>query len=72
MAATQEVRLPAVLTQRLLKIPDCKRPYAWRRKQLEYIWEDLDLLGPGDSQSVGTPEALAPATTPRAAGVTDP
>lgn len=54
MPSTQEVRLPAVINERLLEIPDYQRPYAWRRKQLEDLWEDLDLLGPAGSHYAGT------------------
>jgi hypothetical protein len=52
--STQEVRLPAVINERLLEVPDYQRPYAWRRKQLEDLWEDLDLLGPKGSHYAGT------------------
>ena len=41
----QEVRLPAVVGDRLLIVPDYQRPYAWGDKQLGDLWEDLDLLG---------------------------
>lgn len=41
----QEVRLPAIVNDRLLVVPDYQRPYAWDRKQLVDLWEDLDLLG---------------------------
>jgi hypothetical protein len=51
---TQEVRLPAVVNERLLEVPDYQRPYAWRRKQLEDLWEDLDLLGPRGGHYSGT------------------
>ena len=54
MANTQEVRLPAVISERLLEVPDYQRPYAWRKKQLEDLWEDLDLLGPTGSHYAGT------------------
>lgn len=54
MPSTQEVRLPAIVSERLLEIPDYQRPYAWRRKQLTDLWEDLDLLGPTRSHYAGT------------------
>ena len=54
MPSTQEVRLPAVMNERLLEIPDYQRPYAWRRKQLNDLWEDLDLLGRSGSHYAGT------------------
>lgn len=54
MASTQEVRLPAVITERLLEVPDYQRPYAWRKKHLDDLWEDLDLLGSNGSHYAGT------------------
>ncbi len=48
----QEVRLPAVVGDRLLIVPDYQRPYAWGEKQLSDLWEDLDLLG--SVQAAGT------------------
>lgn len=54
MPSTQEVRLPAVMNERLLEIPDYQRPYAWQEKQLADLWEDLDLLGPSGSHYAGT------------------
>src|ERR1700676_819596 len=51
---TQEVHLPAVVNERLLEVPDYQRPYAWRKKQLEDLWEDLDLLGPRGGHYAGT------------------
>ena len=54
MPNTQEVRLPAVVNERLLEIPDYQRPYSWGRKQLQDLWEDLDLLGPVGSHYAGT------------------
>ncbi|WP_447646194.1 DUF262 domain-containing protein [Nocardioides zeae] len=54
MANAQEVRLPAVIAERMLEIPDYQRPYAWREKQLSDLWEDLDLLGPRNSHYAGT------------------
>lgn len=47
MPAQQVITLPGVLSDRLLEIPDYQRPYAWELKQLEDLWEDLDLLGAG-------------------------
>lgn len=54
MPNTQELRLPAVVNERLLEVPDYQRPYAWRWKQLEDLWEDLDLLGPKGGHYAGT------------------
>lgn len=45
MAQTEETTLPRVVADRLLYVPDYQRPYAWGRKQLEDLWEDLDLTG---------------------------
>src|SRR5437660_11791984 len=42
------------MNERLLEVPDYQRPYAWQRKQLEDLWEDLDLLGPTGSHYAGT------------------
>ncbi|MGH3220519.1 MAG: DUF262 domain-containing protein, partial [Streptosporangiaceae bacterium] len=43
-----------MLTDRLLEVPDYQRPYAWERKQLEDLWEDLDLMGPKGQHYYGT------------------
>src|ERR1017187_7950138 len=53
MPSTQEVRLPQVVGDRLLLIPDYQRPYAWGSKQLEDLWEDVDLRGPSGSHYAG-------------------
>ncbi len=49
-----QLRLPAVMNERLLLIADYQRPYAWERKQLQDLWDDLDLLGTGHSHYAGT------------------
>jgi hypothetical protein len=49
-----QLRLPAVMNERLLLIADYQRPYAWERKQLQDLWDDLDLLGTGRSHYAGT------------------
>jgi hypothetical protein len=54
MPSTQELRLPQVVSDRLLFIPDYQRPYAWEDKQLADLWEDLDLLGPHGTHYAGT------------------
>ncbi len=54
MPQNQEVRLPAVVRDRLLVIADYQRPYAWELKQLNDLWEDLDLLGPNRTHYAGT------------------
>lgn len=45
MPLSQEVRLPQVVSDRLLIVADYQRPYAWGEKQWHDLWEDLDLLG---------------------------
>lgn len=47
MAQSGEITLPKVVQGRLLEVADYQRPYAWEHKQLEDLWEDLDLLGKG-------------------------
>lgn len=47
MAQSGEITLPKVVQGRLLEVADYQRPYSWERKQLDDIWEDLDLLGKG-------------------------
>lgn len=47
MAQSGEITLPKVVQGRLLEVADYQRPYAWEHKQLEDLWEDLDLLGNG-------------------------
>lgn len=54
MTRQHEVTLQAVLAERLLKIPDYQRPYAWEEKQLADLWEDLDLLGSRGAHYAGT------------------
>ncbi len=54
MPQTQDFRLQAILSERLLEIPDYQRPFAWGPKQLTDLWEDLDLLGPTGTHYAGT------------------
>ena len=54
MAQQQEVTLAGVFNERFLIIPDYQRPYAWGPKQLDDLWEDLDLLGPSGKHYAGT------------------
>jgi hypothetical protein len=54
MPQSQEVRLPAVVADRLIEVPDYQRPYAWEEKQLNDLWEDLDLLGSAGTHYAGT------------------
>ncbi|WP_354500724.1 DUF262 domain-containing protein [Mycetocola sp. 2940] len=39
--------LSEVVSQRLFEVADYQRPYAWESKQLQDLWDDLDLLGSG-------------------------
>lgn len=54
MVNNAQLRLPAVMNERLMLIADYQRPYAWERKQLQDLWDDLDLLGTGRSHYAGT------------------
>ncbi|MHA6781143.1 DUF262 domain-containing protein [Pseudonocardia saturnea] len=54
MPQDQEQRLPKIVGERMLEIADYQRPYAWERKQLIDLWEDLDLLGPQGTHYAGT------------------
>ncbi|MGO0575485.1 DUF262 domain-containing protein [Ornithinimicrobium panacihumi] len=44
MVGQQELTLQSVASERLFRIPDYQRPYAWERKQLEDLWSDLNLM----------------------------
>jgi hypothetical protein len=54
MPQSQEVTLLQVMSDRLLIIADYQRPYAWGEKQLDDLWEDLDLLGYSGTHYAGT------------------
>ena len=54
MSQDQEQRLPKIVSERMLEIADYQRPYAWGRKQLHDLWEDLDLLGSHGTHYAGT------------------
>lgn len=54
MPQNQDVTLTTVLNDRLLVIPDYQRSYAWEKKQLRDLWEDIDLLGPTGTHYAGT------------------
>lgn len=54
MANHQEVNLQAVVSDKLLLVPDYQRPYAWGQGQLDDLWEDLDVLGPHGRHYTGT------------------
>lgn len=47
MSQNMRLTLPQVVSQRLFEVADYQRPYAWESKQLQDLWEDLDLLGTG-------------------------
>jgi hypothetical protein len=50
----QEQRLPKIVGERIFEIADYQRPYAWEHKQLNDLWEDLDLLGSHGTHYAGT------------------
>lgn len=54
MPNDQEQRLPQIVGERLLVIADYQRPYAWGRKQLADLWEDIDLIGHQGTHYAGT------------------
>ena len=43
--ADQLLNLEAVLQDKLIEVADYQRPYAWGEKQLQDLWQDLDLIG---------------------------
>ena len=43
-----------LFTDKVLRIPDYQRGYAWERQQLEDFWEDLEYLGPDKDHYTGT------------------
>ena len=42
-----------IFTERLLRIPDYQRGYAWTEKQLKDYWSDLIQLEPGKNHYIG-------------------
>lgn len=54
MPQDQEQRLPKIVGERMLEVADYQRPYAWEHKQLNDLWEDLDLLGSHGTHYAGT------------------
>jgi len=42
-----------IFTERLLRIPDYQRGYAWTKKQLKDYWNDLTQLEPGKNHYIG-------------------
>lgn len=51
---TNAVTLLGALKERLLVVPDYQRPYAWEKRQLEDLWQDLDLMTDGSKHYTGT------------------
>lgn len=47
MANQQELTLQEVASARMFEVPDYQRPYAWETKQLQDLWDDLDLMSSG-------------------------
>jgi len=43
-----------LFTDKVLRIPDYQRGYAWEGQQLEDFWEDLEYLGPDKDHYTGT------------------
>jgi hypothetical protein len=43
-----------LFTDKVLRIPDYQRGYAWNQQQLEDFWEDLEYLGPDKDHYTGT------------------
>lgn len=50
----QDASLREVVQDRLFVVPDYQRPYAWDKKQLKDLWDDLDLMGPQGRHYTGT------------------
>jgi len=42
-----------LFTDKVLRIPDYQRGYAWKEQQLEDFWEDLEYLGPDKDHYTG-------------------
>lgn len=47
-------RLPDILASKMFIVPDYQRPYAWQQRQLEDLWQDLDLMTDGAKHYTGT------------------
>ncbi|AKU14874.1 DUF262 domain-containing protein [Luteipulveratus mongoliensis] len=48
------VTLLGALKERLFVVPDYQRPYAWEKRQLDDLWQDLDLMADGSKHYTGT------------------
>ena len=49
----QLLTLSKIFTERLFRIPDYQRGYAWTDKQLQDFWNDLEQLGIGHNHYIG-------------------
>lgn len=61
---TQLYSLSKIFTERLFRIPDYQRGYAWGERQLKDFWSDIHQLEEGHNHYTGvlTLEAVDPAT----------
>jgi uncharacterized protein with ParB-like and HNH nuclease domain len=50
---TQLLTLSKIFTERLFRIPDYQRGYAWTDKQLRDFWNDIQQLEPGRNHYTG-------------------
>ncbi|MEJ6486312.1 DUF262 domain-containing protein [Nostoc punctiforme UO1] len=50
---TQLQSLSKIFTERLFRIPDYQRGYAWEQKQLREFWSDINQLEPGKNHYTG-------------------
>ncbi|GAA4393364.1 DUF262 domain-containing protein [Ornithinibacter aureus] len=48
------VTLLGALKERLLVVPNYQRPYAWEQRQLDDLWQDLDLMADNAKHYTGT------------------
>jgi uncharacterized protein with ParB-like and HNH nuclease domain len=49
----QLLTLSKIFTERLFRIPDYQRGYAWTEKQLKDFWNDIQQLGPNNNHYTG-------------------
>lgn len=49
----QLLTLSKIFTERLFRIPDYQRGYAWTEKQLKDFWTDIQQLEPGRNHYTG-------------------
>lgn len=54
MAMETSLKLSDIFNNRILRIPDYQRGYAWGEKQLKEFWEDLEDLRPGNRHYTGS------------------